>query len=706
MQDIKDILIGLDVDINLNNTRKDIKVSNKKENNTNEIKYLKKKTINIVGKKRKKKLVLKNKTRNFDSIVKNKKLKNINLVKIKKENIDNQWKTINLTKNKQKKKKIKKKNFNIKKYKNIFWFRKKIFLYFLYCFIVLWLFYWISWYYLQKYINSWYNKMLKLSTINIKETDVTQQLIGIHNDFEKANKLIKPFLIIPNENIKNIFYVIKWWYHLSSFLNDSYSYYNNLNNNLQTSWIDNINFLNLLNNWEYIYNNFSKDLEAIIFYYDKVWYLFNKETTQKFEKARFLLNEFHEILTLVNRNFNTLKNIFWANSQRKYLVLLQNNDEIRPTWGFMWSIWAVVIKKWEVIDFQMDDIYAYEWEIDKNYTEKILAPEGINKVTEYFWIRDANNKITFNDSSKQIKYFLDYFFTDIDGLIYINQSTILELLDVLWWVYFEKLDTNVNSSNFSAIMSSLVEAKAFKVWTLWTPKQVLFDFSEDFVKTIKEKGLYSKYWEVIFNDILTRDIVFNSFIWEENSLAWKLWIDWSISYYDSLDFNYPVFTSIWWWKTDRYMIRDFEKDVIINDDCSINTSFTITQKHYFTKEDEVALEEILNSFEIYNQELIHIQGKTDNKQFVQVILPKDAIILNPEKYIITENSNNKVVKFYTTVERFQSLESIIEYSLENKECKDYNYILYKQAGLRDYDVNFMKDDMKIEAKWVDKDFVW
>ncbi len=706
MQDIKDILIDLDVDIDLNDTKKDIIICPKKENNTNEIKLLKKKTINIVWKKKKKKLVFKNKTKHFDSIVKNKKLKIVNLVKVKQVNIDNQWKTINLTKNKEIKKKIKKKNFNTKKYKNIFWFRKKIFLYFLYCFLFLVLFYSVSWFYLQKYINRWYNNLLKLSTVNIKETDVTQEFASINNDFEKADMLIKPFLLIPNNNIKNVFFIIKWWFHLSNFLNDSYLYYTDINEDLTSWWIDNINFLNLLNNWEYIYNNFSKDLEASIFYYDKVWYLFNQETTEKFKKARLLLNEFHDILTLINRNFSVLKNIFWANSERKYLVLLQNNDEIRPTWWFMWSIWAVLIKKWEVIDFQMDDIYAYEWEINKNYLDKIKAPEGINKITEYFWIRDANNKISFNDSSKQIKYFLDYFFTDVDGLIYINQSTILEFLDVLWWVYFEKLDTKVDSSNFSTIMSSLVEAKTFKVWTLWTPKQVLFDFSEAFIKNIKEKWLYSKYGEIIFNDILTRDIVFNSFIWEENSLAWKLWIDWSISYYDSLDFNYPVFTSIWWWKTDRYIIRKFKKDVIINEDCSIDTSFTITQKHYFTNENEVALEEILNSFDIYNQEIVYIQGKTDNKQFIQVVLPKDAIIQNPEKYIITKNSNNIVVKFYTSVERFQSLDSIIEYSLENKECIDYNYILYKQAGLSNYNIDFIKGDLKLEAKWVDKDFVY
>jgi hypothetical protein len=32
------------------------------------------------------------------------------------------------------------------------------------------------------------------------------------------------------------------------------------------------------------------------------------------------------------------------------------------------------------LDFQ--DTYAYEWEINKEYTEKIEAPRGIDKITE------------------------------------------------------------------------------------------------------------------------------------------------------------------------------------------------------------------------------------------------------------------------------------------------------------------------------------
>jgi hypothetical protein len=40
------------------------------------------------------------------------------------------------------------------------------------------------------------------------------------------------------------------------------------------------------------------------------------------------------------------------------------------------------------------------------------------------------------------------------------------------------------------IISTLVEAKIFKVGTLGTPKQILFDFSELFLAKIKEKKDY------------------------------------------------------------------------------------------------------------------------------------------------------------------------------------------------------------------------
>jgi hypothetical protein len=88
---------------------------------------------------------------------------------------------------------------------------------------------------------------------------------------------------------------------------------------------------------------------------------------------------------------------------------------------------------------------------------------------------------------------------------------ILDYLDLLGSVNFKKINKNIDSSNFDFTMSTLVESKIFKEGKLDTPKQVLFDFMQDFYTKIKEEKKYKDYFKIFFDDILKRDIVFYTF---------------------------------------------------------------------------------------------------------------------------------------------------------------------------------------------------
>lgn len=720
MNEIKDILNDLEIDIDLSSVKKEIKVDKEEEKSSNDILSEDKKFKDINIRNKKKLFVLKNKTRIFDSVLKNKRLKNISLVKNKKESINfkkniqniNFLKIFNFLKiNKQNnfkksnlkfEKNITKKINSNKNQRFFIWkkFVKKISI----SFFVIIIFYFINWLFLQHYINSWYSKLLAISNWNLNDINIENQLNEVKQDFIVSDILIKPFLIFPSKNIKDLYFIIKWGKSLSYFLNDSYNYYISLNNNLLSNWLENINLIDLLNNSEYIYLNFSNNLEATIFYYDKVWNLFNNDIKIKFEKGRFILKKVYNYLTLINRNFDIIKNIFWDDSEKNYLILFQNNDEIRPTWWFIWSMWHITINKWIISNFKNDDIYAYEWEINKNYEDKIKAPEWINKVTDILWIRDSNYKIWFIESSYQMKYFLDLMDKNIDWIIYINQNIILDLLDITWDIFFEQLWENINSDNFSVIFSTLVESKKFKVWLLGTPKKILFDFWKIFINKLITEWKYSQYSKIIFNNISSRDIVLNSFNSDENSLLWKLWLDWNISYMDTLDFSYPVFMSVWWSKTDRYMIRNFSKNIKINDDCSIDTDLKIIQKHHFTSDEENYLNILFDKFEITDKNIVFIQWKAINKQFIQVVLPKNAIIKNPWKYIIDENLNNKVVKFYTNTERLETINNTISYKILNEKCLDYDFNFYKQPWIKSYDLDINYNWIKIQEIWLKWDY--
>ena len=86
------------------------------------------------------------------------------------------------------------------------------------------------------------------------------------------------------------------------------------------------------------------------------------------------------------------------------------------------------------------------------------------------------------------------------------------------------------------------------------------------------------------------------------------------------------------------------------------------------------------------------------------MLPKNAIIEENRNYKIEETESVKYVNFYMQTNRFETKSTLIKYRLPNKECKKYSFNLYKQAGIRKYDVVLKDEDVVLEKKNISNDF--
>lgn len=678
MKQLTDIYTDLDLDVDASNLDKpNLETTKPIGETTNDISW-NKKDINLMWLKTIK--VIKNKTKIFDSLCKYKKLKDIDLIKTHKFNFYLNNKLL----------------FNSKIFKRItLWI------------IIIFLFFITDWLLIRSYIKHWYNNIIAISNSKLDINDTKEKINDSKFDFIISDYLFKPFLLIPyNNSIWDIKNIIKWWRSLSILLDDIFNYYWKILEFTKEKQINEIYFTNIIKNSKQDFLRFENLLNNTLSYYEKIWNIFSWDLKEKFEKSRNDLKYFYTFLTILNRNFDIFLDIFWHKEEKKYLVLFQNNDEIRPTWWFIWSLWIVSIYKWKIKSFEKEDIYALEWEINKVYKDKIASPEWINKVSKELWLRDSNYEIDFNDSSKNIKFFTDKINKKIDWVIYLNQNVVLELLKELWPIEFEKMWETITNENFSQLLSTTIEGKVFKVWTLGSPKQILFDFTEKFIKTIKEKKEYWKYLKIIYKNIVSRDIVITSFNTEENSLLWKLWLNWNINYWKTIDFSYPVYTSIWWCKTDRYMERKYTKNVSINKDCSIDTSLKINQTHLFTQKEENNLVILLKKYNITNENIIYIQWKADNKQYLQIVLPKNAIIKKQDFFTIKENNNNKIVQFYTNARRLEAINHTIEYTIPNPTCEKYDYTFYKQPWIKNYklELNITWNNYKFDE--LNKDFIF
>lgn len=643
--------------------------------------------------------ILKSKTRNFDSFLNEKKLKDIDLTF--KPSFNDKLKWI-LTY----KRSLTWKPLSFFREKRLFSrdFFKKLWFVFSIIFVLMFL----DKALVENRINAWYEKLLSIRENTWDINFIKQSINNSKFDFILTDILFKPFLLIPNSNVENWYYIINWWKNLTKLLDEWVQIYSSLKSFIDTkNNIEDIEFSFLLSDLRKDFSNLKNLLSDTILNYNKVWNLWIEWLNSKLDFAREKLVSAYKILDIIERDYDIFLWLLWHKSERKYLVLFQNNDEIRPTWWFIWSLATLTLKNWKVTSLVNDDIYAYEWEINKQYTNKIPAPEWLNKITWTFWIRDANYYVDFKDSSNSINNFLKMINKDVDWIIYINQNTILDFLKVTWWINFDLLWETINEENFSLIISTLVEAKVFKVWTLWSPKQILFDFANVFLAKLKQDKDFYTYLDIIVKNIKSRDIVIYSFNPDENNLLWKLWLNWNINYSDSLDFSYPVYTSIWWNKSDRYIELKYKKEIGKNVDCSIDTKMTIYRTHFFSKFEEEKVNNLLDSHGVeFKRDIINIQWRWENKEYVRVVLPKD-IEVSP-KYWMTVNKfpNSTVLEFYMNTRLLETTYYDFNYRILNKSCEDYSFKFYKQSWIRDYNLEIQDWTKKIKEYWIKTDFFY
>lgn len=120
--------------------------------------------------------------------------------------------------------------------------------------------------------------------------------------------------------------------------------------------------------------------------------------------------------------------------EKKYLVLFQNDAEIRPTGGFMTAYGILRVDNGRVSQDVSDDIYA----LDARFNSRIPAPAPIRRYLDninYWHLRDMNLSPDFKES-------MDTFMThyrqipgepadELDGIIAVDTQVLVDLIRVL-----------------------------------------------------------------------------------------------------------------------------------------------------------------------------------------------------------------------------------------------------------------------------------
>ncbi|EKE28753.1 MAG: hypothetical protein ACD_3C00018G0002 [uncultured bacterium (gcode 4)] len=559
------------------------------------------------------------------------------------------------------------------------------------------------WYknYIQAEVTKWYQWIYALKWIKDADSlknsakDLRTKFRILQLMFWPINMLWNNF-IYTNESVKLASNIIDWWAEISNIALIGGSIWKDFNTEKEASktpkgewikWISNVKitefFKQEFNNLE----NLDKSLKKTITYFSQVETLWNPALDNKFQSTLESLIKSDKYIDFVLKNKDMLLKLAWDAKPMRYFILNQNKDEIRANWWFPGSVITLEVYKWTILKYDKKDIYYYDWHLSP-YRE--TPPEWLNIISPNHWLRDANYSPVFLDSVKKINFFYEKAWgSTLDTVIAINQWLIEELLKKYWSVHMDEIGTDITADNFSLIMSTLVENKFQKVDS---PKDILFKFTDKLEKKLIEKRDFMWYIDMFLNNILAWEIALASRDTEIQKYFDSLWIfeNWKT---DTWNWIYPVFTSISWNKSDRYMKRDFTLRTANKWNCEISNSFALTSKNTYDANTQNSIRQVFDELKITDTEerdrLIAIQWAAENRQFVRVLTPKWSILGNTYWNNINaddSNPNYTFFKFYAKTDVWQVWTIKFDYTTKPKSCQD-KAIFYKQPWLSDYTFN-------------------
>ena len=169
-------------------------------------------------------------------------------------------------------------------------------------------------------------------------------------------------------------------------------------------------------------------------------------------------DEYSAALAKINKNSNFLTQLALEFPQiigfagdKRYLLLFQNNNELRPTGGFLGSYAVVELSKGKIAKIEIDDVYNPDGQLKLSQANaEITSPEALKQALdeESLYIRNANWNPSFPASSQVINNLFKLVDgKGFDGVFAVDLYFTRDLLSVLGPVYLTAYDEEIRVDN-------------------------------------------------------------------------------------------------------------------------------------------------------------------------------------------------------------------------------------------------------------------
>ncbi|MFH1947224.1 MAG: DUF4012 domain-containing protein [Candidatus Magasanikbacteria bacterium] len=303
------------------------------------------------------------------------------------------------------------------------------------------------------------------------------------------------------------------------------------------------------------------------------------EYQQSFNDFKFLFTAFVDDMQDLLNLADSVETIFGADEFRRYLLVFQNNNEIRPTGGFMGSFAILDMQKGRIVNLDIPGGGTYDLQ---GQLDKFVKPPLPLQLLKGRWeFQDANWFSDFPASAEKMAWFYEHGRgATVDGVIAINATVLERLLKVLGPVANENYDLTIASDNVLEELQYQVEVDYDK--EINQPKAVLGDLAGQFLarfgslNTVDAMALLSEANEALQEKEI--QIYFKEPDLEEHVVVFG-WAGEIRQVGEEQDYLQVVNTNIAGEKTDATIEQTIEHQAEIQADGSVINTVVIHRQH-------------------------------------------------------------------------------------------------------------------------------
>lgn len=198
------------------------------------------------------------------------------------------------------------------------------------------------------------------------------------------------------------------------------------------------------------------------------------EIKSKVERLQFLIEKLHSFVCILNE-------VIGVSGPRRYLVIFQNEAELRPTGGFIGSFALIDVTRGQVKKMEIPGGGPYD--LKGSLLKRVAPPKPLQRVNEVWQMQDANWFPDFPTSARKIIWFYENAGgPSVDGVIAITSGLVADLLKITGPLEMLEYNKVIDHNNFWEETQMAVEVEYDRQAN--RPKQFIADLTPKFLNKL------------------------------------------------------------------------------------------------------------------------------------------------------------------------------------------------------------------------------